>query len=81
MITVKKSDFQMPKVYVTLRQGRTVVKKGSLDWDQVIDLILTATGNARDPILARDKLNRGETFKYKHAGYNVTLTPLYGESY
>lgn len=71
----------MAKVHMTIREGRKVIKKGSMDFERVVSRLIDLTGGALAPITARATLNEGNTYKYKDKGYNITLTPIYEQEY
>lgn len=71
----------MAKVSVTIRKGRKTIQTGTLDFSKVVDRLIDLTMGATAPITARAQLNAGNTYKYKDAEFNVTLTPILNEEY
>lgn len=65
-------------VGITIRKGRTMVKQTSLSKEYVMKLLVDAFKHDVSKALnAFPTLKRGERFKYKHDGLNITLEPLH----
>ena len=69
------------KVSVTVRQGRKIIKTGTLTREQVERCLVDAfQHDVSKAMNAFPTLKTGKTFHYKHKGYNVTLSPLHGHT-
>ena len=65
------------KIGVTVREGRAIVKTATLDKDQVERILVDAFQyDVTKALLAFPTLKQGNTFKFKHGQYGVTLSPL-----
>ena len=69
------------KVLITVRNGRKISQKISVSL-KVLDKHLTGKPtNTFKYSASQDKLNEGNTYKFKDCGQNVTLTPLLDKEY
>lgn len=73
-MTVQEKDIL---VGFTIRQGRKVVKSGTMNKTQALKALVDAFQfNVAGAMNAFPTLKKGENFKFKHGQYNVTLLPL-----
>jgi len=79
------ADNKDPRVSVVLRHNSKVVKSGIIRFDAVIDRLIDIHLNIYKSLECRDKLNRGETFKYvdhiQGKRYTVTVKPILNMEY
>ena len=76
-MTATATAQDLAKIGAVVREGRKVIKSATLKRAYVMHLLADAFAyDISKALLAMATLKRGEKFKFKHKGYNVTLEPL-----